>query len=125
MHYRMVRVKTGGTGAFTERFHVGGKVLRVIEVAVGDLSTPDIDITQEPASESVLSVNGLAADARYYPQVAGQDSSGVDISVPVDDGGSGTSNVGPFVSPYITDDVEVAITGGGANKSGSIRFVFE
>lgn len=125
MHYRMVRIKSSGTGAFTERFRAGGKFLRVIEVEVGDLSTPDIAITQEPSGDSILSVSGLGADARYYPLVAGQDNTGANIGVDVDNGDSGTSTVGPFVAPYITADIEVAVTGAGANRSGSIRFVFE
>lgn len=109
--YRNVAIKTDGAGAATVDIAFRGPV-RAIRVEVGDLSTPDFEITDEPAGTNILTVAGVAADANYYPQVATTDPA---------DGTAGDD----FTSPVVFGKLRIAVTGGGASKSGLVRIVGE
>lgn len=90
--------------------------LVAVDVDLGDLSTPDIDVTDEPAGTSLLSVNGVAADTRYHLATKMQDSTGGDAD---SDGGD------VFTAPTVLGQVKVVIAGGGANKTGTVRLLCE
>jgi hypothetical protein len=109
---RSVPITTDGTGVASATVRAGGAKLLAIEVEVGTLSTPDIAITDEPSGRSLLSVAGLAADAHY--------TLGLQLQ-----GSAGTNLAGAFGVPIVTGRVEIAVTGGGAAKTGAVKLVFE
>lgn len=109
---RSVPLTTDGTGVASATVRAAGCKLLAIEVALGTLSTPDIAITDEPSGRDLLSVAGLAADAHYTCGVQLQDIDGTDLT-------------GAFGVPVVTGRMEIAVTGGGAAKTGRIVLVLE
>lgn len=110
---KTISVTTDGTGAFSSTYHIGGGILHAVSLELGDLSTPDLDITDTFGSNTVLlSVNGVASDTRWQLGTKLQDSTGADAS---SDGGD------VYGPPVVMERVLVEITGGGANKSGTVR----
>jgi hypothetical protein len=103
---KRINILTDGSGDFTYE-NVFRGVINAVVINVGDLSTPDIAISDGVYEVSVLDLSGVAADARYQPVVAVQDDSGADIA----------DVYGP---PAIFGSLKVVVAGGGANKSGSI-----
>jgi hypothetical protein len=66
MSQKSVFIRTAADGSFSwERSFKG--TIRALELQIGDLSTPDIDVTDDTYSLSFLSVNGVAADTVYFP----------------------------------------------------------
>lgn len=108
-------VTTDGAGAAVATAPLVGRLVAV-DVTLGTLDTPDIDVTDEPAGTSLLSVNGVAADTRYHLATKMQDSTGGDAS---SDGGD------VFTAPTVLGQVKVVIAGGGATKSGVIKLLCE
>lgn len=106
---RTIHVLTDGTGAFSQDIAYRGQLIAV-QVATGDLSTPDLDITDEPSGTNLLSVNAIAEDTTYYPMVASSD---------ITDGTAGDGWQAPAVFGRLT----VAVTGGGNAKSGTIKLL--
>lgn len=109
LRMRTIRVVTSAGGAFSAEIAHRGK-LEAVQVEIGDLSTPDLAISDEPFGTNLLTVAGIADDAVYYPQVATTDPS---------DGTTGDD----FTSPGVFGRLAIAITGGGATKSGYIRLL--
>jgi len=109
---RRVAIVTDGTGVASATVRAGGLKLLAIEVELGTLSTPDIAITDEPSTRELLSVAGLAADAHYTCGVQLQDTDGTNLT-------------GAFGVPIVTGRIEIAVTGGGAAKSGNVTLVME
>ena len=107
---RRVDVLTDSSGNFTSEEVFRGTV-EAIEVKIGTLSTPDIDITDGVYGTSLLSVNGVAANTLYRPGIQLQDDSGAGI-------------VGAYASPPIFGTLKVVVTGAGNAKSGTIDLLF-
>ena len=105
-----LKLKTDGSGDAVAQTNFYGELLAV-DVAIGDMTTPDIDITEEPAGTSVLSVTGLAADTRYLPAAESADTDG--------------SALGSYAHPVILGKLQVAVSGGGATKSGTVRLLVD
>ncbi len=116
MSVKNISVRTDPSGDFTyERLFRG--VILAIEVDTGDLSTPDIDITDDTYSLTFLSVNGVAADAVYFPSEFLQDSGGDPDAL------VGTAMKGAF--PAVCMGVlKIVVAGGGDTKSGKIRILY-
>lgn len=110
MNTKTIVVETDASGDFTYERRLAG-VVKGIAVDVGDLSTPDIDITDGVWTTSILSVNGVAADTIYQPVVAAVGTDGVAIT-------------GQYVSPAIFGSLKIVVAGGGASKTGTIRLLF-
>lgn len=108
---RSVPIVTDGSGNCSRTIRSGGAALRAIDFELGTLSTPDIDITEEPDSTVLLSVDGQAADARWLPLVAGQGTDGSD--------GDG------FTPPIVMDRIQIEISGGGASRTGKFTLLLE
>jgi hypothetical protein len=110
---KSVTLTTDGTGAASRTLSVrGAAVLRCIDLDLGDLSTPDIDITDEPSGTVVLSVNGVAADTRYVPTILGTDNAGANV-------------VGAALPFVVMGALQIEITGGGATKTGYLAILYE
>jgi hypothetical protein len=112
---KRVFIRTDAAGAYSwERSFRG--VIDAIEVQIGDLSTPDIDITDETYSLSFLSVNGLAADTVYFPGEFLQDNAGVDLA-------AGTS-IKAGTPAVCMGSLKIAVTGGGDTKRGEVIILY-
>lgn len=107
---RTVNVMTDGAGAFSTDVSYRGQLIAV-KVELGDLSTPDIALSDSTDDRNLLTVAGIAADAVYHLQAATADPA---------DGTAGDS----FVAPAVFGGVTVAVTGGGATKVGKIKLLF-
>jgi hypothetical protein len=107
---KIVTVETDADGEFTYERRMAGQVLG-IAIDLGDLDTPDIAISDGVWDTEILSVTGLAADGIYEPLVQAQDTDGADI-------------IDVYTQPVIFGSLKIEVTGGGANKTGTIRLVF-
>lgn len=116
MSVKTIFIRTDGTGAYTYEREFKG-VIKAIEVKIGDLSTPDVDVADDTYGNSFLSVNGLAADAVYFPGAYLMDDAGADLEVD-----SGVKAAAPAVCMGV---LQVAVTGGGANKKGRVTLLYE
>jgi hypothetical protein len=103
---KRINVLTDPSGDFTYENVFRGRIEAVV-IQVGDLSTPDIAISDGVYNLSVLNLTGVAADARYQPAVAVQDDTGADIT-------------GAYAAPAIFGTLKVVVAGGGNAKSGTI-----
>lgn len=121
MSLRTIRIRTDANGAATHESAMKGTI-RAIEVLLGDLSTPDIDITDGVYGDTILSVNGLAADTVYRPGIPLMDDAGSAISE--DASGSGDM-VGAYAPLSVMGTLKVEITGGGNNKTGRVVVLYE
>jgi hypothetical protein len=108
---KTIPVTTAADGTFSTTVHARG-VLLAVGLDIGDLSTPDLDVTDTfQANTALLSVNGVAADSRWQLGAKVQDSTGGDAV-----GGGGDV----YASPIVMERVLVEIAGGGATKSGTV-----
>lgn len=117
MSVRTITIRTDAAGAFTyERAFRG--VIKALELQLGDLSTPDIDVTDDTYSKSFLSVNGVAASTVYYPSefLQGADGS-ADALV-------GTAMKGATAAVCM-GVLKVAVTGGGDTKRGRLVVLYD
>lgn len=108
---KVVPVVTASDGSFSATVR-GECVLRAVELTLGTLSTPDLSITSEPAGTVILAEAGIATDKLYFPTAVAQDADGADIA-------------GSYVPFAVPNRLEIAISGGGDTKTGSIKLIYE
>lgn len=113
---KTIFVRTDGAGAFSWERNFQHVILG-IEVQLGDLSTPDIDITDDTYSATFLSVNGLAADAAYFPGANLTNSAGTALQA-----GTSIDSNGPAVCMGV---LKVVVSGGGDTKKGKIVVLYD
>lgn len=113
---RTIHVKTASDGSFTYERVLRG-VIDAIEVLVGDLSTPDIDITDDTYSKSFLSVDGVSADTVYYPSEFLMAADATTAAL-VGTGMKGAS------AAVCVGTLKVVVAGGGDTKKGEIRVLY-
>lgn len=110
---KSVPLVTSSLGAASVTVSVrAAAIVRCIDFELGDLSTPDIDITDEPTGTVLLSVNGVAADTRYIPTILGTDDAGADV-------------VGAGMAFPVMGAIQVEVTGGGDTKTGRLVILLE
>jgi hypothetical protein len=111
LHKRSVPIVTAAGGTFSATVR-GVTILRRIDLELGTLSTPDIDITDEDSGVVVLSVNGVNADTQYFPTILGTDDAGADV----------TGAALPFP---VMGRLQIEVTGGGNVTSGRLLILYE
>ena len=117
MSVKTVNIRTAADGSYSwERLFRG--TIRAIEFQIGDLSTPDIDITDETYTLTLLSVNGVAASTVYYPSTFLEAADGTTAAL------VGTAMKGATAAP-VMGVLKVAITGGGDTKSGKVIILYD
>ena len=119
MSLRVVRKTLGptnGSGAFSQTFTAPGLV-RAVGIVIGDLSTPDVAITDAATGDNILTVAGVAADTRYQPKVIATD--------PADGGALDTAGDVAYESPACLGSMTVAVTGAGITKTGTLYLLME
>ena len=109
MSLKLVTVETDADGEFTYERRMAG-VIHGIAIDIGTLTTPDITITDGVWDTAVLTVAGLAADAIYQPVAAASTVLGAASAT--------------LVPVPIFGSLKIVVTGGGANFTGTIRFLF-
>jgi len=116
MSVKQVSVRTAADGSFTwERAFKG--TIHAIEFLIGDLSTPDIDVTDDDYSLSFLSVNGVAADTVYFPSTFLMAADGTTAAL------VGTAMKG--ASPAVcVGTLKIVITGAGDTKRGKVNIIY-
>lgn len=119
MSVKQINVRTNGSGAYTYTRDFKG-VIHGISIEIGDLSTPDVDVTDSKYSKTFLSVDGVAADTSYVPSRSLESAAGAALDVS-DESGVAVGSFGPAVC---MGTLSVAVTGGGASKKGKIYIVY-
>jgi hypothetical protein len=117
MSQKSVFVRTAADGSFTWQRSFKGTI-RAIEFLVGDLSTPDIDVTDDTYSLSFLSVNGVAADTVYFPSEFLMAADGTTAALV----GTAMKGAAPATCMGV---LKVAITGAGDTKSGRVNILYD
>jgi hypothetical protein len=105
-----VPLTTDSGGAASRDVRMGSCQLLAVKVEVGDLSTPDITLTDEPSGNELLAVTGVASDTVYTLAAAVQGSDGDDVS-------------GAYAPPMVLGRIHVAVAGGGNTKTGRLVLV--
>jgi hypothetical protein len=108
---RRVAVTTDSGGDFAASFHTYG-TLHGVFVEVGDLSTPDVTISDEVRSVDLLAVSGVAADTFYQLSSQLQGDDGADLT-------------GAFGAPAVLGSLSITVAGGGNAKSGTITCLID
>lgn len=106
MDIKRVPVTTLADGSFSQDIHVTGQVEAVF-VSLGNLSTPDISITDLMTAKVVLAKTGLATSKLYQTKTVVQKAS---------DG----TNLSDLDDVPVFGHLNVAIAGGGDKASGTI-----
>lgn len=119
MSVKRIFIRTAANGSYTWSRPFRG-VIHSIEVKKGDLSTPDIDVTDATYSKTFLSVDGVAADTVYYPSTAQMGAAGTALNAS-DESGVIVGSYGPAICMGV---LTVAVTGAGDTKSGEVVILY-
>lgn len=119
MSVKTINIRTAANGSYTYTRAFKGQILGV-ELELGDLSTPDIDITDSAHTKTFLSVDGVAASTVWNLGAALLASTGSAIDADPD-----TAAVGAFAPPICMGTLVVAVTGAGASKRGKIHILYQ
>lgn len=113
---KTITIRTAADGSYTwERYFTG--IIDAIDFEIGDLSTPDIDVTDDDHTLTLLSVNGVAADTVYYPSTFLMAADGTTAAL------VGTAMKAATSFPFI-GTLKVAVTGGGDTKTGHVKILY-
>ncbi len=113
---KTVTIRTSSGGAYTwSRYFTG--VIDAIEVDIGDLSTPDVAITDDTHTINILTVAGVAATTVYYPSAFLEAADGTSAAL------VGTAMKGATSRPFI-GVLKIAVTGAGDTKTGHVRILY-
>lgn len=119
MNVRRVRITTDGDGAATEDVRVPGEILGIF-VDIGDLSTPDVLITDVLSGKTILTLTGLNASTAYRPNALAQTTAGADIAA-----AAGPPVVNNHYLPVICyGAARIALSGAGTTKTGTVYIAF-
>ena len=113
MSVKQIIIRTAADGSYTYTRAFKG-VINAIEFLIGDLSTPDIDVTDDKYSKTLLSVNGVAADTLYLPSDFLQAADATTAAL------VGTAMKGARAA-VVMGTLKVAITGAGDTKRGTVN----
>jgi len=117
MSVKTISIRTAADGSYSwERAFRG--TIRAIELQIGDLSTPDFDVTDEDHTLTLISVNGVAATTVYYPSTFLEAADGTSAAL------VGTAMKGATAFPFI-GTLKVAVTGAGDTKSGKVIILYD
>lgn len=116
MSVKTISIRTAADGSYTYERNFKG-VIHAIELVIGDLSTPDIDVTDDDYSKTLLSVNGVAADTMWLPSDFLQAADATTAAL-VGTGMKGATGA------VVMGTLKVAITGGGDTKRGRVNILY-
>ena len=103
-----ISATTDGDGDYSTTLDIYGEILG-IWLDIGDLSTPDIDISDTTTGELALTVDAVATDTMYHTRVLATTNAAGALTV-----------TGNTYQNYYVGNCTVAVSGAGDTKSGSI-----
>ena len=101
---------TSSGGAFSIDVNLPGKV-QAVGLAIGNLSTPDVAITDLLTGAGIFAKTGIAASGRWQPKIVAQGTDGDDL----DTGGDVA-----YDAPTCFGNLHIVVAGGGDTKSGTL-----
>ncbi|MDP8238350.1 MAG: hypothetical protein P9X24_04615 [Candidatus Hatepunaea meridiana] len=101
-----VSLTTDGTEAASATLDVYGDVVGVW-LDKGDLSTPDVDISDTLTGELVVTVNGVVGDTMWHTKVLATSNAA-----------GALTNTGNIYENYYVQNMTVAVSGAGDAKTG-------
>lgn len=107
---------TDGSGNFSVTVTAPGLV-RAIGIDIGSLSTPDITVTDALTGANILTVAGVAADARYQPKIVATD--------PADGSALDATGDIAYESPACLRTMTIAVAGGGVAGVGTAYLLMD
>jgi hypothetical protein len=117
MSVKTVSIRTAADGSYTWSRSFRGTI-RAIEIQLGDLSTPDIAITDDTYSTNILTLTGISASAVHRPSAFLEAADGTTAAL-VGTGMKGATAIS------IMGVLKVAVTGGGDTKSGKVIILYD
>lgn len=108
---KVVSITTDGTGVGSVDVRLYGRIVG-LGIRLGTLSTPDFTISDYLTATTIYAAAGVAADKHVQPRLLVQDAAGADIADAYDE-------------VVITGVLRIAVTGGGATKTGQVVIVYE
>ncbi len=108
MNVKTIRITTDAAGAFDQNFHLSGQIVG-ISLDVGDLSTPDLTLSDLDTAEVIYAKTAIAADLVAQPRRLVQlNTTGADIAATYD-------------APVVMRTLRVLVAGGGNTLTGTLR----
>ncbi len=117
MSVKTISIRTAADGSYTYTRQFSGTI-RAIEIQIGDLSTPDIAITDDTYSINILTLTGVAASATHRPSAFLEAADGTTAAL------VGTAMKGA-TAISIMGVLKIAVTGAGDTKRGTIRILYD
>lgn len=115
MNVKQIGIVTDTNGDFVTDVHIQGEVLAVALV-IGDLSTPDVTITDLLTSEAVFAKTGISASDTWHPRRLLQSAAGVDLAA-----AAGPPVIANEYGPVVVfNHAHVVVAGAGSIKSGTL-----
>lgn len=115
MNIKRVTLTTDGAGAYAGDVRVTGEIISV-GLLIGDLSTPDLTITEKLTGKTIVNKAGIAADAQYHPRALAQSTVAVDIAA-----AAGPPAINDVYVPIVAfGTIHVVLAGAGATKTGTL-----
>lgn len=120
MNVKQIGILTDTNGDFVKDVKLQGKVLAVALV-IGDLSTPDVTLTDTLTGEAIFAKTGIAATDTWQPRRLLQSAAGVDLAA-----AAGPPAIANEYGPTVClGQLHVVVAGGGSIKSGTLYVAFE
>ena len=119
MSVKTIFLRTDASGDYTYERNFKGRIY-ALEFVVGDLSTPDIDVTDDTYSKTFLSVDGVSSDTVYPIGTALVTSAGAAV-----DALSTGDTVGVYGPAICMGVLKVVISGGGDTKKGRLNVLYD
>lgn len=119
MNVKQIGIITDTNGDFVVDAHLTGEII-AIGLVIGDLSTPDITVTDTLTGESVFVKTGIAANDTWTPRRLATSAAGVDLAAAA--GPPAIDNV--YVPTTVFRGVHVVVAGAGSIKSGTLYVAY-
>lgn len=115
MNVKQIGIVTDTNGDFTTTVKIQGAVV-AIALDIGDLSTPDVTVTDALTSEAVFAKTAIATSDTWHPRRLLQSSAGVDLAA-----AAGPPVLNDQYGPVVVfRNASIVVAGGGSIKSGTL-----
>lgn len=119
MNVKQIGILTDTNGDFVADAKVQGEII-AIALDIGDLSTPDVTVTDSKTSEAIFAKTGIASSDTWNPRKLATTGAGVDLAAAA--GPPAIDNV--YVPPVCLGTLHVVVAGAGSIKSGTLYVAF-
>lgn len=119
MNIRKITLTTDAAGALDTVANVTGEIISV-GLLIGDLSTPDLTLTDKLTAKSIVTKAGIAADVHYHPRVLAQHSDATDVAAAA---GPPVLNEN-YVPVTVFGKLRIQLSGAGDTKTGTLLIAY-